>query len=155
VLPVAALLIAGGSLSACADGEMIVTVEHGPVPTPVYVDLGDTGPSAGDQRIFHFDGDHNGDPVTMDWIMTTTAVDAPAADVETRTTSAVFAFGGLDDTLLLSGVGWYPSAEATFEVSASLVRSVVGGTGRYEGMTGWVESTRLPDDTWTHVFHLR
>jgi hypothetical protein len=31
---------------------------------------------------------------------------------------------------------------------------IIGGTGRYEGATGHVESTRNPDDTWVHVFHI-
>jgi len=141
-------------LSACGGDDRTVTVEHGPVPPPAYVDLGEQGPSAGDQRVFHFQGTSGDVAVTMDWIMTTTATDSPEQGVESRITTGVFLFGGLGDSLILEGTGWYPGTDATFEVSATLVRAIVGGTGDYEGASGWVESTRRPDDTWTHVFHI-
>jgi len=141
-------------LSACGGDDRTVTVEHGPVPPPAYVDLGEQGPSAGDQRVFHFQGTSGDVAVTMDWIMTTTATDSPEQGVESRITTGVFLFGGLGDSLILEGTGWYPGTDATFEVSTTLVRAIVGGTGDYEGASGWVESTRRPDDTWTHVFHI-
>lgn len=131
-----------------------VTVTHGPVPAPVLVDLGVPGNSVGDQRIFRFDAQSRRTAVHMDWIMTTTALDTPETGVEARVTSAVFAFGGLDDTLLLQGTGLYPGKAATFQVSATLVRAIIGGTGKYRGAGGWVESTHNADDSWTHVFHL-
>jgi len=141
-------------LSACGGDGRTVTVNHGPVPPPVYVDLGDEGPSAGDQRVFHFQGTSGNTPVTLDWLMTTTATDSPEVGVESRISTGVFLFGGLDDSLILQGTGWYPGQDATFEVSATLVRAIVGGTGAYEGASGWVESTRQTDDTWSHVFHI-
>ncbi len=154
-----ALLLGVVGLAGCGDdhdggrrGDDTVTVEHGPVPAPVLVDLGDEGPSVGDQRIFHFEGTSGDTAVTMDWIMTTTAVDSPEVGVESRVTNAVFLFGGLDDSLLLEGTGWYPGEGATLEVSATLVRAIIGGTGMYAGASGYVESTRNADDTWTHVF---
>jgi len=159
------LLCAGLALAACgsdsndnsadsSDADRVVTVEHGAVPAPVYVDLGDEGASVGDQRIFHFDGTSNGVTVPMDWVMTTTAVDEPEPGVETRVASAVFQLDGLDSTLLLEGTGWYPSDGSTFEMSSTLVRAITGGTGEYTGASGRVESTRNADDTWTHVFYV-
>jgi len=152
----AAALGAVAVLTAAGRGNhpRTVTVTHGPAATPTYVDLGTPGASTGDQRIFHFDAQSGRTVVHMDWIMTTTAVDSPEAGVETRITSAVFEFGGLDNTLLLQGVGWYPGASSTFAVSATLNRAIVGGTGKYRGATGWVESTHNADGSWTHVFHL-
>ena len=149
--------IIGASLifSACGgDGTQTVTVQHGAVPKPVYIDLGEEGASVGDQRIFHFDGTSNDITVSMDWVMTTTGIDSPEAGVETRVTNAVMLFGGLDDSLLLEGTGWYPGGDATFKVSSTLVRAIIGGTGKYAGARGWVESTRNDDDSWTHVFHI-
>jgi hypothetical protein len=162
-LRLTALLICTGlALAACgsdndserSDTDRVVTVEHGPVPTPVYVDLGDDGQSVGDQRIFHFDATSNGVTVPMDWIMTTTAVDTPEPGVETRVASAVFQLDGLDSTLLLEGTGWYPSDGSTFVSSSSLIRAITGCTGEYAGASGWVDSTRNADDTWTHVFYI-
>ena len=160
-----AVFLAGGLLviSACgsdgsdtvvADTARTITVEHGPVPAPVLVDLGDEGNSVGDQRIFHFDGTTGDATVAMDWIMTTTAIDEPEAGVETRVTNAVFQMDGLDSTLLLEGTGRYPGEESTFEPASTLTRAIIGGTGDYAGATGWVESTHLDDDSWTHVFHI-
>lgn len=131
-----------------------VTVAHGKVPAPTLVDVGTEGNSVGDQRIFRFDGDADGTVVHMDWIMTTTALSTPEPGVESRVTSAVFAFGGLDDTILLQGTGLYPEKASTFKVSSTLVRSIIGGTGKYRGAAGWVESTNNADGTWTHVFHI-
>jgi hypothetical protein len=92
--------------------------------------------------------------VTMDWIMTTTATDSPEVGVESRVTTGVFLFGGLGDSLILQGTGWYPGQNATFEVSTTLVRAIVGGTGAHQGACGWVESTGRTDDTWRHIFHI-
>lgn len=92
-------------LTACGGDDRTVTVEHGPVPPPAYVDLGEQGPSAGDQRVFHFEGSSGDTAVTMDWIMTTTATDSPEQGVESRITTGVFLFGGLGDSLILDVVG--------------------------------------------------
>jgi hypothetical protein len=157
-LPVLAACFGAVALAGAAgcsnDTTRTVTVTHGPAAAPTVVDLGTEGPSAGDQRIFHFDAQSNGTVVQLDWIMTTIAIDSPEPGVETRMNSAVFSFGGLADTLLLQGTGWYPGEAATFKVSATLDRAIVGGTGKYRGATGWVESTHNADGTWTHVFHL-
>lgn len=145
------------AVTACGDdGGETITVRHGEVPTPVLVDGGDEGPSAGDLRIFHFDGEaDDGESVTMNWMMTTTAVDSPAADVESRVTTGVFAFGeGTDDQLVLEGVAFYPGADATLKVSDTVLRSLIGGTGRFAGAKGEVASTRLEDGSWEHVFRI-
>ncbi|MEY4173636.1 MAG: hypothetical protein RI900_801 [Actinomycetota bacterium] len=150
LLPLAGLLIVG--LSSCTKGTTVV-VEHGVVPAPAYVDGGDEGPSAGDQRIFHLTGTSGDVDVTLEFVMITTAIDAPEKGVETRVSTGVFSFGG-DDTLLLEGVGLYPGEGATLKPSAILVRAIIGGTGKYSGANGYVVTEHLPDDTWTHTFHL-
>jgi hypothetical protein len=104
--------------------------------------------------VMPIDYSNGGDAVVAtDWIMTTTAEDTPEKGVETRITSATFSFGG-SDTLLLQGVGLYPGEGATLKPATTLERAIVGGTGKYEGATGWVESTHNADDTWTHTFHI-
>lgn len=153
---VAALAVAASlSIVSCAGGSgTTVVVTHPAVPKPTYVDKGDEGPSVGDERLWSFPGTGPGDTVvTIDWIMTTTGEDTPEKGVESRISSAVFSFGG-SDTLLLQGVGLYPGDGATLKPSATVARAIVGGTGKYEGATGWVESTHNADDTWTHTFHI-
>lgn len=150
------LVVAGFAIGGCssADDGRTITVEHGPVPAPVLLDLGDEGPSVGDQRIFHLEGTWDGKTVLTDWLMTTTALDTPEAGVETRVTNAVIMLDGLDSTLLLEGTGWYPSESSILKTADTLVRAVIGGTGEFAGAAGWVESTKRADNSWTHVFHL-
>ena len=156
IAAVSALAFAASvSVVSCSGGSgTTVVVNHPAVPKPTYIDNGDEGPSAGDVRLFSFPATGPGDVVVAtDWIMTTTAEDTPEKGVETRITSATFSFGG-SDTLLLQGVGLYPGEGATLKPATTLERAIVGGTGKYEGATGWVESTHNADDTWTHTFHI-
>jgi len=147
-----AVCLAALGLASCQSGTIVV-VEHGPVPAPTYVDNGDEGPSPGDERIWNFAGSSGGKDVVLDFVMTTTATDAPEKGVETRVTLGVFSFGN-GDTLLLEGVGLYPGEGATLKPSATLERAIIGGTGKYAGATGAVVSEHLPDDTWTHTFRI-
>lgn len=131
-----------------------VVVYHGPTAPPTYIDNGLPGDSPGDQRIFHFDGQtRDGSPVVMDWIMTTTGLDTAEGGAESRVTLGVFSFRGSDkDQLLLEGTGLYPGSEDTFVPDAKLVRAIIGGTGRFRGVSGEVLSTHLADGSWTHEF---
>lgn len=127
-----------------------VTVTHGKVPDPTYLDFGAAGDSVGDQRIWEFPGKTaDGGDVTMDWLMTTTG-HPDASGVENRMTTAVFSFGG-SDRLMVEGIGPYPTAGATVKVDATLERAIVGGTGKYAGAKGTVMTTHLPDGSWQHV----
>lgn len=142
-------------LMACSDdAPSTLIVRHGVVPAPTLIDSGDPGPSPGDVRIFHFDAEtSDGEPVVTNWVMTTTAVDSPASGVESRVATGVFAFGdGTDDQILLEGVAFYPGNGATLKVSKTALRAIVGGSGRYAGVTGDVASTQFEDGTWEHVF---
>ena len=149
---VLALALVAAGCSGSSGSTVVVT--HGPVPKPAYIDNGDTGPSAGDVRLFNVPATGpGGAAVATNWVMTTTAEDAPEKGVESRITSAVFSFSDTD-TLLLQGVGLYPGEGATLKPATSVARAIIGGTGKYEGATGWVESTHNADDTWTHTFHI-
>lgn len=130
-----------------------VTVTHGKVPDPTYLDLGPAGDSVGDQRIWEFPGKTaDGVDVTMDWLMTTTG-QPDATGVENRMTTAVFSFGG-SDRIMVEGIGPYPTAGATVKVDATLERAIVGGTGKYAGAKGTVMTTHLADGSWQHVLKI-
>ncbi|MBI4884283.1 MAG: hypothetical protein HY826_09555 [Actinobacteria bacterium] len=152
-LTLAAALV--GALAGCSDDSRTVTVTHPEVEAPVYVDLGDEGPSVGDQRLFHFDAvADDGSTVLTDWVMTTTGVDVTEANVQSRTVTGVFSFGTDGDQLILEGVALYPGEGATLKVSSTTVRSIIGGSGKYAGASGWVESIHNADGTWQHTFHI-
>jgi hypothetical protein len=154
------------SLAACSDDDgsekgddstsaRTVTVTHPEVQPPTLLDLGDEGPSVGDVRVFHLDATaDDGSAVTVEFLMTTTAVDTPEVGVQTRVATGVFSFGNDGDQLILEGAALYPGEGATLKVSSSTIRSIIGGSGKYAGASGWVESIHHDDGTWEHVFHI-
>ena len=133
-----------------------LSVLHPATPTPTFLDLGAPGDSVGDQRLWHFNGvTPAGAPVVMEWIMTTTRIGntANGEGIESRVTLGVFSFSGEDgDQVLLQGVGLYPASDSTFKPDSSLVRAIIGGTGKFRGASGDVLSTHLADGTWRHEF---
>ena len=62
--------------------------------------------------------------------------------------------GTTGDQLILEGVALYPGEGATLKVSSSTIRSIIGGSGKYAGASGWVESIHHDDGTWEHLFHI-
>ena len=58
-------------------------------------------------------------------------------------------------TLPLTGVAKYPSAKATLEEASSTRRAITGGTGKFAGIGGWVETVHLPDGSWQHTLYIK
>lgn len=138
-----------------SDTSQTVTISHPEVEPPTYLDLGDEGPSVGDLRIFHFDATaDDGSVVRTDWLMTTTGVDVTEANVQARIVTGIFSFGSDGDQLILEGAALYPGEGATLKVSSTTIRSIIGGSGKYAGASGWVESVHNDDGTWEHIFHI-
>lgn len=149
------LLISLASIyPAIAIASETLIISHGATPLPVYLDLGEVGESVGDQRIFSFEGlSSDGMTVAMQWVLTTTHVGEDGVD--TRMTDAVFVFSGEKaGSVLVGGVGTYPTEGSTVNVDSTLERAVIGGTGWFSGASGTLVSTHLPDDTWTHELNL-
>jgi hypothetical protein len=150
-----ALLGLGIVLSACTSSgpdERTVEVTHGPV-TAVLVGGTTEGASVGDVRFFSIVTGGTGGVGRLEATLSTTAVDVPAPTLEVRIGQLVFTFE--DGQVSVLGASVYPSAGSTLAVGDTTVRPVVGGSGDFAGVTGWCESTRNADDTWTHVLHLR
>lgn len=145
-----ALVVAGA-----AQAQSTLTITHPEVPAPTLLDLGEPGESVGDMRLWHFQAQaDDGSEVRVDWRMTTTGVNAPEKGVDSRISTGIFSVGDTSNQIILEGVALYPGKESTMEVSSSTVRVVVGGSGRFAGAGGWVETTHLDDGSWKHVFHL-
>jgi hypothetical protein len=145
------------TVSAPVFAQTILTVTHGPLEAPTYIDVGDPGESVGDVRIWRFSArTSSNEDAMMDWMMTTTGHMDPTTQLESRMTTSVLTVGNvLKDTVLLQGIGFYPAAGAALKRHApSLERAVIGGTGRYAGAQGVVRTTHLPDGSWAHVFYL-
>jgi hypothetical protein len=159
VLAIVALALQLVAPAALAQGRVLrgwtLTVTHGPV-TMTLADAGSDGHRAGDQRVTSVaTADEDGDPVgRLDAILTTTAIDIPGPGDEIRISTLVFSFGDGTDQLVVTGTGVYPAAGATIADSSSVIRPLVGGSGRYAGATGWTETEHLDDGTWRHTFHV-
>ena len=87
----------------------------------------------------------DGSEVRIDWIMTTTGVDAPANGVDSRVSTGVFSLSeDPASQLILQGVALYPDEDATLVVSSSTDPSDfrrVGAVRRRQGM-GRIDSPR-------------
>ena len=140
--------------AACSGGAAkVVTFTHGAV-TPTTIVPGTDGGAVGAVRTFHADAAaDDGMSGTFDATMVTTSVDE-AAGLETRLTTIVFSMSDGADQLILSGSAVYPAAGSTIKTADSVIRPVIGGSGRWSGARGWAESTHEADGSWTHVFHL-
>lgn len=152
MLFISVLLVTGLSIA-----ETRIVVTHPEIGSPTYIDHGKSGQSIGDIRIWQFDAKVNdGSAVTTDWILTTTGVDVDA-NSEYRMTSAVFSFGaGTKDQIVIQGIALYPSFKATLDQSVSTQRAITGGTGKFAGAGGWIESTHLPNGAgWEHRLYLK
>lgn len=141
-------------VAACSEGAAkVVTFTHGAV-TPTTVVLGNDGGAIGAVRTFHATmAADDGTTGTFDATMVTTSVDE-AAGLETRLTTIVFSVSDGADQLILSGSAVYPAAGSTIKTADTVVRPVIGGSGRWNGARGWAESTHEADGSWTHAFHL-
>ena len=88
---IATVAVCLSALAIPAHADSTLTVSHGEVTAPTYIDLGDPGQSVGDQRIWHYDGqDDKTGKVTMDWVMTNTAPENKTETLESRIKLGVF-----------------------------------------------------------------
>jgi len=145
------------TFSGLSLAERMVTVTHPEIPAATLLDHGAPGQSIGDIRLWHFKANtDDGTEVMTDWIMTTTGVNTLPPGVESRITSAVFSFGdGTKDQIIIQGVAMYPSTRASLVESSPTARAITGGTGKFAGVGGWVETTHHKDGTWKHVLYLK
>jgi hypothetical protein len=151
------LLISIMLLSGVANAETTLTITHPEVPAPTLIDQGAPGESVGDVRLWHVEAQvDDGSKVWVDWIMTTTGVDAPTEGVDSRISTGTFSLSADPvSQIILQGVARYPRDDATLKFSSPAVRVISGGSGRFAGARGWVESIHHEDGSWKHVFHVQ
>lgn len=75
------------------------------------------------------------------------------ADHAFRVGTAAFRFDG-DDSISVSGVVRYAPDQAYSTAGTRHVSAIIGGTGRYLGARGQLESVRNADGSFTHTFTL-
>jgi hypothetical protein len=72
------------------------------------------------------------------------------ADYEAR--DRTLTFDTPDGEIQAAGLAYYPQDELELAVGKAVVIAVVGGTGKYLGVTGEVKTTHLADGTYEHLF---
>lgn len=152
-LAVTAALVLLPAAPALAE-EVTVKLDHGPVTAtldPVTPGVA----SPGDLRLYYVGLTKPGKKKVIGFLtgsLMTTAVNEPAAGKEYRAADLVFSVG--DSQLVIGGVAVYDQQAATVAKKSSVIRPVLGGSGKYAGAHGWAKSTRFKDNTWRHTFHI-
>lgn len=142
----------------CANPSTETFTVYEDAPKINQVDLGPPGKSPGD--IYHFFAPlHStaGGPVTGEVSGTKTVVKLATdarPNLERRATLLFFTFGAQQDQIIALGVHEYPTNAPEFEAGKSVVRAILGGTGKYMGARGEVASTRNADGSYKQVFTL-
>ena len=135
--------------------EKRLTVTHGATDAnnSQQTDLGAPGHSVGDLLtvFIPFTGKHTGHLVGS---LTTVAVDRPTVGQDVRMSNLSFVFGSSANQIVVGGQAVYEISQPTLGIGVVTVRPIIGGSGKYSGARGYVETTHLVDNTWKHVFHL-
>jgi hypothetical protein len=154
-----ALLLAVGVSAACSsdsDKTSLTVYEDAPTLSPV--DAAPPGDSPGDAYYFFAPvRDQPGGSVTGQVYGTKTMVKPPAPgnpNVEQRATMLFFVFANSQDQIVVAGVPDYPPNASQFQANQPVLRAVVGGTGKYNGVGGQLTSTRNPDGSYKQEFSL-
>jgi hypothetical protein len=153
VVPAVVLLALVPAAPAAAK-DVTVSLAHGPIAATLDpVAPGKASP--GDVRLYYIDLTKPGKKKVIGFMtgsLVTTAVDRPSPGKEYRSADLIFTVG--KSQLVLGGVAVYDQTAATVAKRSSVVRPVLGGTGKYAGARGWAKSTRFKDNTWKHTFHV-
>ena len=150
------LMAACGLRSTNSSTETLTVYED--APKMKLLDLGEPGNSPGD--VYHFFAPlHStpGGPVIGEVLGSKTlykvATDANP-NAEKRATLLFFTFSDVHDQIIAVGVHDYSPTAAEFNAGRSVVRAILGGTGRYIGARGQLTTTRNADGSYTQVFTL-
>lgn len=134
-----------------------LAVHHGPVDVAL-ADPGSDGHQLGDLRVTSVETTNAaGRPMgRLDATLTTTAIDTPGPGDEIRIGTLVFSFGDRNASqVVVQGSAHYPGQGSTIAAGDSTVRPIVGGSGRFAGLSGNAVTEHLDDGTWVHYlsFH--
>lgn len=126
-----------------------VVITHAAV-TPTLV----TGSGLGTVRTFSAPILVNGKAVAGSYFAgtLTTVMLETVTNQDVRSSNLTFVVGKSANQLVVGGVAVYPADGSTLAVGSTATRPIVGGSGKYAGATGWVETTNLGTDGWRHVF---
>lgn len=128
-----------------------VIVRHGPI-TPAGVQ----GKGLGAVRFFTIQASVDGKPGVPAYLTgTLTTIGLVAeANRDIRAANLTVVVGGEQNQLVIGGISIYPADGSTLAPGTKTARPILGGSGIYNAARGYVVSTNLGADGWTHVFHI-
>jgi hypothetical protein len=157
-----AALVASTLMAACGLRSTNLSTEtltvYQDAPNMKLLDLGEPGNSPGD--VYHFFAPlHSkaGGPVTGEVLGSKTLIKLATdnnPNSEDRATLLFFTFGGHQDQIVVFGITEYSPTAGEFAAGKSIVRPILGGTGKYMGVRGQLTSTRNADGSYTQAFTL-
>jgi len=134
-----------------------LSVYHGPVEVTL-TNADSDGHRLGDLRVTSVPTtDADGETVgRLDATLTTVAIDTPAVGDELRTSALVFTFDvGDESQVVVQGSAHYPGQGATIATGDTTARPIVGGSGRFAGVSGEAVTEHFEDGSWVHRLTLQ
>ncbi len=146
------------SADSNAPVQLTVFTDPSTAKTITSVDIPPAGKSVGDA--YYFNGtlrsmDATKGPIVGELFGSTTVVrlsPSEATGQEQRLAYLVFTFNNNTDQIIVGSVSDYPAQGNTLKTNQSVVRPILGGTGKYVGISGQEVSTLNADGSFTHVF---
>lgn len=142
---------------AAADSDLVVKVAH-PAVTATVDPVTPGVASPGDVRTYYTKLTKPGKSAKIGFMtgsLLTTAVGKPSVGKELRSADLVFTIGKARNQMIVGGVAEYVQQAPTVAERTSVIRPVIGGSGKYDGARGWCESVHRTDGTWRHTFHVQ
>jgi hypothetical protein len=148
-----AAMLPGATLAVDDQRQTFVITQA--APFLVEVDVGLPGQSHGDMLAFEaaVSDEEGRTGVLRGLLITVDQPDESGDPFEDRIGQLVFDMGG-GDSLVVAGGSIYSGAETEMLPDAPQLRAVVGGTDKWIGARGQVETTRNADGSYQHVFTL-
>ena len=158
LLVIASLFILSCQNKPISKWETLKFIQEKPVLT--HINLGDTAHGHGDAMAFEsILKDTTGKVVgeELGWVITVDILEGDSTAPQyarERIASLVFNFGN-EDEILCQGMFSYIKGERLIKTGAGQTSVIVGGTGKYKGISGQLTTTRNDDGTYLHVFDVK
>lgn len=128
-------------------------------PSLVRLNMGDSSEDYGDGMAFEAslrDTDGNEVGEVLGWLITVDLLDGDSLKKIVKTDkigSMVMKLG--DDEIIAQGRTYYSQNQKIMNTGVPQRRAIVGGTGKYKGVTGQITTTRNEDGTYTHELEMK
>lgn len=143
--------------STKSNATMQLTVFTDSNSSATYVDIPPIGKSQGDTYYVNnnLHSENASGPIVGELFASTTVVKMSPSNIsgpEQRYVSLDYTFNNKTDQIIVGSISDYPVEGHAFEMNRTIIRPILGGSGKYFGVTGQVATTHNADGSYTHVF---